>query len=61
MADQLIPYMALGTINDKKESAVRVAEITDHARTNIWVVENFLPVKFSIDENERIISCRLVA
>ncbi len=55
MADQIIPYMALGTINDKKESAVKVLEITEHARTNIWVVEKFLPVKFSVDENNKII------
>jgi RNA 3'-terminal phosphate cyclase (ATP)/RNA 3'-terminal phosphate cyclase (GTP) len=57
MADQIIPYMALGAINDKKESAVKVLDITEHARTNIWVVEKFLPVKFSIDENNRIIKC----
>lgn len=58
MADQIIPYMALGSLNDDKESAVRVAEITNHVRTNIWVVEKFLPVKFTIDEDEKIIKCK---
>jgi len=58
MSDQIIPYMALGVINDNKDSTVKVAEITDHARTNIWVVEKFLPVKFEIDEENKIIKCR---
>lgn len=60
MADQIIPYMALGTMNDGKESIVKVAEITEHARTNIWVVEKFLPVKFEIDEENKIIKCNRI-
>ncbi len=60
MADQIIPYMALGTLNDKKESSVKVADITGHVRTNIWVVEKFLPVRFSIDEENRIIKCAVL-
>lgn len=58
MADQIIPYMALGTINDGRESAVKVAEITEHAMTNIWVVEKFLPVRFEIEKENKIIRCR---
>lgn len=58
MADQIIPYMALGTINDSKDSVVKVTEITGHVRTNIWVVERFLPVRFSINEEEKIIKCK---
>ncbi|MBI4020193.1 MAG: RNA 3'-terminal phosphate cyclase [Candidatus Aenigmarchaeota archaeon] len=55
MADQILPYMALAT-----PSAVSVAAVTDHVRTNIWVIEKFLPVEFSIDENStpKKISCR---
>ena len=59
MSDQIIPYMALGTISDG-ESMVRASAITNHTKTNIWVVEQFLPVKFSINEKEKIISCRLL-
>lgn len=56
--DQLLPYMALATISGN--SKIRVARITNHARTNIWVIEKFLPVKFKINEKDRIISCKSV-
>ncbi|MFH1229172.1 MAG: RNA 3'-terminal phosphate cyclase [Candidatus Aenigmatarchaeota archaeon] len=50
MADQILPYMALSG-----ESKISIAEITNHCKTNIWVIEKFLPVKFEI--RGRIISC----
>jgi len=53
MADQILPYLAIAAENG--ESKVRVAELTKHAKTNIWVIEKFLPVKFSINGN--VISC----
>jgi RNA 3'-terminal phosphate cyclase (ATP)/RNA 3'-terminal phosphate cyclase (GTP) len=52
--DQLLPYMALA----EGKSAINVADITNHTRTNIWVIEKFLPVKFEIDEKEKIIYCK---
>ena len=51
MADQILPFLAFA----KDNSVIKVAEITNHVRTNIWVIEKFLPVKFEIDENEKII------
>jgi RNA 3'-terminal phosphate cyclase (ATP) len=45
LADQLIPYMALaggGSFTTRK--------ITLHTKTNIWVTEQFLPVKFKIED-----------
>jgi len=51
MADQVLPYLALAG-----SSKVSVAKITNHCKTNIWVIEKFLPVKFGIDERKRIIS-----
>lgn len=51
MADQILPYMALAG-----SGKVSVAEITKHAKTNMWVIEKFLPVKFNIDEKNKIIS-----
>jgi RNA 3'-terminal phosphate cyclase (ATP) len=45
LADQLIPYMALaggGSFTTRK--------ITLHTKTNIWVTEQFLSVKFKIEE-----------
>ena len=56
--DQLLPYMALASVNG--ESRIRVHKLTNHTKTNIWVIEKFLPVKFKIDEKEKIISCRKV-
>jgi RNA 3'-phosphate cyclase len=52
-ADQILPYMALagGT------SEARVAGLTDHCRTNVWVIEQFLPVRFRMDEERGLISC----
>ena len=54
MADQILPYLALAG----GESAVRVAAVTDHCRTNIWVIEKFLPARFEVDESEGLIRCR---
>ncbi|MDQ1252983.1 MAG: 3-terminal phosphate cyclase [Euryarchaeota archaeon] len=47
LADQLIPYMALA-----RDSSYTVRELSLHAITNIWVVEQFLDVKFKIEEKE---------
>jgi RNA 3'-terminal phosphate cyclase (ATP)/RNA 3'-terminal phosphate cyclase (GTP) len=49
MADQILPYMAMATENG--DSQITVARVTDHCKTNIWVIEKFLPVKFSIESN----------
>ncbi len=53
MADQILPYLALagGT------SRVSVAAITEHCRTNIWVIEQFLPVRFEVDDVRGRITC----
>ena len=53
MADQILPYMALSG-----KSEISVAEVTGHARTNMWAIEKFLPVKFSVNEKKPAkISC----
>ncbi|MBI4162364.1 MAG: RNA 3'-terminal phosphate cyclase [Candidatus Aenigmarchaeota archaeon] len=49
--DQLLPYMALACENG--ESKIRVGHLTKHTETNIWTIEQFLPVKFEI-ENKKI-------
>ena len=46
LADQLVLYMALAGGRSKL-----IAEsITEHIRTNIWVIERFLPLKFDVEE-----------
>lgn len=47
-ADQFLPYMALA----EGESVFLAREISEHARTNMWLVEQFLDVKFSVSEKE---------
>jgi RNA 3'-terminal phosphate cyclase (ATP) len=46
LADQLIPYMALAG-----NSSYTVEELSLHTLTNIWITEQFLDVKFKIEEN----------
>jgi RNA 3'-phosphate cyclase len=47
LADQILPYLALS----KDKSSVTVSEITDHCKTNIWVIEKFIDGKFKIKNN----------
>ncbi len=56
MVDQIIPYMALATINTNEISKVRIPCLTKHAQTNIWVTKKFLPVEFEIQNNIMICS-----
>jgi RNA 3'-phosphate cyclase len=46
LADQLISYMAL-----LPNSEIEASEISNHTKTNIYVVENFLPVGYKIEGN----------
>lgn len=43
-ADQILPYLSLSC----GKSQVTCSEITEHSRTNIWVIEKFLDGKFEI-------------
>ena len=54
LADQILPYMALA----EGKSQVTVSEITEHCKTNIWVIEKFLNGKFKIKENLIVWSLR---
>ena len=47
LADQILPYMALA----QGKSKVTVSEVTNHCKTNIWVIEKFLDGEFEIKEN----------
>ncbi len=53
MADQILPYMALAD----GPSEARVSAVTDHCRTNIWVIQQFLPARFDVDEEASLIRC----
>jgi RNA 3'-terminal phosphate cyclase (ATP) len=47
LADQLLVYLALA----QGKSRINVQEITPHLQTNIWMIEQLLPVKFEISGN----------
>jgi RNA 3'-terminal phosphate cyclase (ATP)/RNA 3'-terminal phosphate cyclase (GTP) len=51
MADQILPYMALA----RGKSAISVARLTDHAKTNMWVIEKFLDRKFTSREHGKCV------
>ncbi len=53
LADQLLPFMAL--IGSSK---IKVSEITNHARTNIYTIRKFLGEIFEINEEEKMISIK---
>ena len=44
LADQILPYLALAS----GKSQVKVSEVTNHCKTNIWVIEKFIEGKFEI-------------
>lgn len=41
-ADQLLPYLVKG-------SKIQASKITDHCKTNAYIIEKFIPVKFNFD------------
>jgi RNA 3'-phosphate cyclase len=46
MTDQILPYLALAG----KTSRVSVTQVTQHALTNMWVVEHFLEGRFEVGD-----------
>ena len=46
LADQLIQFMGL-----RVDSKIKVEEITNHTKTNIYVAEKFLPIGFKVNKN----------
>jgi len=44
MSDQILPYLTMA----HGESMIIAPKITSHAQTNIWVIEKFMNVKFTV-------------
>ena len=53
LADNLIPLLAL------RGGAIRTEEITGHIRSNVYVCEKFLGVRFEVDDAQKVIRLRL--
>ncbi len=56
LLDQMLPYMALAGAG----SIVLAEELTEHARTNIWVIERFLGKKFDVTQKDGLTDIRTV-
>jgi RNA 3'-terminal phosphate cyclase (ATP) len=54
LADQLVPYMALAD----GDSSLVTEQLSGHLLTNIRVVEQFLPVRFGVDEKKLRVQVR---
>ena len=48
MGDQILPFVAVAG----GESTISIARITDHLRTNLWVINHFLPLETQIKEEK---------
>lgn len=49
MADQILPYLAIA------KGSIKTSEITQHCRTNIYVIEKFQGKVFEVNEVDKII------
>lgn len=50
LADQILPFLAL------VGGRIKVSEITNHCRTNIYTIEQFFGKMFEVDESSKVIS-----
>jgi RNA 3'-phosphate cyclase len=48
--DQILPYMALA--QDKGASSCIVREVSSHARTNMWLVNQFFDTEFKLNQSD---------
>ncbi|MDH4210152.1 MAG: RNA 3'-terminal phosphate cyclase [candidate division WOR-3 bacterium] len=55
MVDQMVPFVALATHRSGMPCEISIPSLTNHAQTNIWVVEKFLGVIFSVEND--ILKC----
>lgn len=59
-ADQLLPYMAFVATHYGEKSTFLVRELSNHARTNMWLIEKFLPVKFITERKGNVLRVEVV-
>lgn len=52
LADQILPYLALAHDEAKGGSIMTISRISRHLLTNIWLIEQFMPVRFTVEGKE---------
>ncbi|HEC81853.1 MAG TPA: RNA 3'-terminal phosphate cyclase [Thermoplasmatales archaeon] len=48
--DQLLPYLAFVASKNHESSVFLTRELSSHTRTNMWLLEKFLPVRFEVKD-----------
>jgi RNA 3'-terminal phosphate cyclase len=48
MGDQILPFLAIAG----SQSTLSTTRVTDHLRTNLWVINHFLPIETQIKEEK---------
>ena len=54
LADQILVYLAYIASKYGSKSYFYVREVTNHTRTNMWLIEKFLPVKMSVSREREL-------
>jgi RNA 3'-terminal phosphate cyclase (ATP) len=54
-ADQLLVWLALA----EGESTFTTREVTQHARTAMWLIEQFVPVRFACEASAPLVNVRV--
>jgi len=55
MVDQILPYLALSAARTNALSKVRIAGVSRHAETVMWVIKKFLPMDFRV--RDQVLTC----
>lgn len=50
LADQIVLYLSLA----RGTSSFTTSSITTHLRTNLWVIEKFIPIEYDLDPSGRV-------
>jgi RNA 3'-terminal phosphate cyclase (ATP) len=61
LADQWMLPLALAVVSRRGEASFTCTEITEHAMTNIGVIEQFLPVRFDVETSGACPSVRVTS
>ena len=61
LADQWMLPLALAVVARGGEAAFTCTEMTEHATTNVGVIERFLPVRFDVDSTGAYPRVRVIA
>ena len=59
MADQILIYLSFVAATEGEESFFLTREITGHTRTNAWLIEKFLPVKFAMERKDKLFKIKV--